>query len=236
LNKKEKDCAKKIINIAQKLIINGFVVDSKGNLSIRLGKRVLITPSNICYNKLNPQDIIIMNLDGQIIEGKLKPSIETLMHLSIYKSNISINAIIHTHSLFASIISIMRWRLKIKNKNLKNKIGESIEVAKYALPGTKTLAKNVSKCLIGKKAVLLANHGVVGVGLDLKEAFMVCRLVENNAKILFERRKMKLNNFLNYLKKYFYDDVFAFIKYPLSEPCIMHKRVILNLIKSFRIM
>ncbi|GAV25093.1 aldolase [Carboxydothermus islandicus] len=173
-----------LLAAAREVVLEGLVVSPWGNLSLRTGDTsFLITPSGVDYKTMNLEDLVEVGLDGSIKQGKLKPSSEYQLHLEIYKARRDIRAIVHTHSPYASAFAVARKRLPAVIEDLAQIVGGDVEVAEYALPGTEMLARNAVIALGNKFAVLLANHGVVGVGRNMEEALRVVRVVEKGAKV-----------------------------------------------------
>jgi L-fuculose-phosphate aldolase len=166
----------------------GLVTGTSGNVSLRLapeGKRSLlaITPSSRNYLSLTPDDIQILDFDAGKVEGDLPPSVETPLHIGIYRVRKDINAIIHTHSVFASALSVARLSIPAIIEEQVAYLGGEIKLARYAPSGSPDLVKNAIAALGKRYAVLLANHGAVGVGANLPAAFHACELMENTALI-----------------------------------------------------
>jgi L-fuculose-phosphate aldolase len=179
---------KAVIEAAQEMARKGLVVGTAGNVSLRLkdssGRELLaITPSGGRYYSLQVDDIVIVDFDGQRVEGKLKPSIETVMHIEVYKARKKVNAIVHAHPVFCSVIAVTGLEIPPLVDEQVTYIGGEIKVAEYALPGTPELAKNAVSALGPRNAVILANHGVLSVGRDMREALTFCELTEEMAKI-----------------------------------------------------
>jgi len=179
---------KAVLEAAQQMAQKGLVVGTSGNVSMRLkdpsGRELLaITPNARYYDLLNVNDIVVADFEGQNVEGELAISIEKMMHIGIYKARKKVNAIIHTHPVFGSAISVAGLEIPTILDDQATYIGGEIKVAEYALPGTQELVKNVLSALGPRNAVLLANHGALSVGRDMREAFTVCELVEKTAKI-----------------------------------------------------
>lgn len=184
MRKKEVDAAKLVVAAAEKMVDKGFVVGTWGNVSMRIERRFVITPSGMDYDKLNPEDMVVVDINGKVVGGKWKPSTETILHAAIYKSREDVNAIVHTHSVFASTVAVTRGGIPPIIEDLVQVVGGRVDVATYALPGTEELAQNGIRALSDKNAVLLANHGMIGVGKDFDEALTVCEVVEKSAQIL----------------------------------------------------
>ncbi len=175
----------RILDAGRNIIKKGLVVATWGNISCRIkGKDyIAITPSGMEYDVLKTEDIVILDMEGNIIQGHRRPSTETLLHRHIYKNREDINAIVHTHSTYATALACLHRPIEPIIEELVQVVGGEVKVAEYALPGSKALAYNALVALQDKNAVLLANHGMVGVAGTLKEAFKVCEIVEKGAKI-----------------------------------------------------
>lgn len=169
-----------IVQYGKLLVEKGLVTGSGGNISVCLRDEelMLITPSGMDYHKLVPEDIVVMDLKGNMVQGSRKPSVEKNLHRAIYLARKDVNAVVHTHSIYATTIAATRQDLPMVLGPVGVVFGGSIKTAKYAGIGTRELAENVVDALGTKPAVLLANHGMVGVGSDLAVAFHMCELTE----------------------------------------------------------
>lgn len=177
---------KEIVEIGKEVYNRGLVAGTWGNLSKRLEDdpdRLAITPSGIGYGEIKESDIAILTLDGEKIEGEKKPSSESPLHIQIYQARKDVNAILHTHSTFATAVACTKQDIPPIVEDMVQIVGGSIETAKYELPGTEALAKSVVKALDGKNAALLAHHGAVSLGRNLEEALKTAEIVEKSAKI-----------------------------------------------------
>ena len=164
---------------------SGLVAGTWGNISARIPgtDMFVITPSGKNYLKTDPEDLVIMNLGGQTVDGNLKPSSEFHLHLLCYRARAEIQAVVHTHSIYASAHAVARVPIPASVEDLAMIVGGDVQVAPYALPGTEELAENAVSALGDRWAVLLANHGVVGMGRSVDEAMMVCQIIEKAAHI-----------------------------------------------------
>lgn len=174
-----------IIKAGHELLTTGLVAGTWGNISCRTADQniIAVTPSGRDYRSMVPEDVVIVDMAGSKLAGKLKPTSELPLHLAVYKRRSDVQAIVHTHSVFASACAVAGHAIPPIIEDLVQASGGSIEVAEYALPGTDALAANAIKALADKQAVLLANHGVIGCGATLTEAIFVCQLVEKAAQI-----------------------------------------------------
>ncbi len=175
-----------IIKAAQKLAGQNMLPGSWGNISIKIDADTFaVTPSGRGYDSLTPQDITVVNAKGQTLDGKLIPSSELPLHLAIYKALPDAKAIVHTHSIYASACAAARKDIPPLVEDLVQITGGPVRCAEYALPGTEELAQNVIKAMNGKRAALMANHGVACWGVTLDEAIMVAGIVEKAAQLYF---------------------------------------------------
>ncbi|HEX3015681.1 MAG TPA: class II aldolase/adducin family protein [Desulfobacteria bacterium] len=174
-----------VIKAGRTMFSSGLVVGTWGNLSARVPDTdtFVITPSGRNYLDLKPDDLVVMDLDGQVVSGTLKPSSEFHLHLLLYRARTEVGSVVHTHSMYASAHAVARRTIPVNVEDLAMIVGGEVRVAPYALAGTEELAENAVKSMQDSWAVLLANHGVVGVGRDIEEAMLVCQIVEKSAKI-----------------------------------------------------
>jgi L-fuculose-phosphate aldolase len=129
-------------------------------------------------------------MEGQRVEGELAPSIETMLHLGIYRARKKVSAIVHTHAVYGSMVAVAGKAIPPFLDDQVIFLGGEIEVAQYALPGSQELAKNAVVALGTKNAVVLANHGTVTVGRNLREAFNNCQLLEKAARVYLLARSL----------------------------------------------
>lgn len=178
---------KAVVEAGREIFERKLTVGTWGNISIRAEdkNRCVITPSGMDYMKLEPEDIVVVDLEGNVIEGKRRPSTEIAMHCEIYKKREDVNAIVHTHPIFSSILSVLGEDLPPIIEDMVMLLGDRIRVTEYALPGGKELALKATEALGKNNAVILANHGSVCVGSDIKRALTACDVLEKSAQIYF---------------------------------------------------
>ncbi len=176
-----------IVESGKRMEGSGLTVETWGNLSARnpLTGKVYLTPSAMDYSKIVESDVIVSDIDGNILEGTRKPTIEMGLHLAVYKARPEINAIIHTHPIYSTAISSMGEDIPLFNDEAAQVLGDICRTCDYALPGTEELALNCVKGL-GKTAnsCLLKSHGAVCIGPDMNMAFKVAKVLEMTARIL----------------------------------------------------
>lgn len=180
-----------IVAYCQKMITSRLTTGTGGNISIcnRARGEVAMTPTGVDYFEMKADDIVIINLDGEIVEGTTKPSSEAEMHLALYKRRDDISAVVHTHSVFATTIACLRWELPPVHY-LIGFSGKKVPLASYATYGTPELAQNVAKAIGNYNAVLLANHGLVAVGETLSRAFSTAEEIELVSEIYYRTKSI----------------------------------------------
>ena len=183
---------KLIIESGLRMVREGLTISTWGNISARDPETGLIylTPSALAYDKMTEDDIVVMDKDMNIVSGNRKPTIEYAMHISIMNARDDVNAIVHTHAEESLVFAIVREPIPVICDEGAQVIGGIVECAEYGMPGSIELANNVTNALADRNACLLANHGAVSVGKTMNDAFMVCTVLELQAKLY--RKAMKV--------------------------------------------
>jgi L-fuculose-phosphate aldolase len=178
-----------IVEFGKKLVKSGLTTGTGGNLSCidHAENLVAISPSGIDYDEMLPEDVVVLDMNGKIIDGTLKPSSETGIHLGLYRKRADISAVIHTHSPYATTMACLNMEIPAVHY-LVGFAGIKVPVAPYATFGTDQLAKNVSDTMGKFNAVLMANHGLIAVGADLLRAFCVAEEIEFVARIYYQAK------------------------------------------------
>ncbi|HHY42498.1 MAG TPA: hypothetical protein GX514_06595 [Thermoanaerobacterales bacterium] len=185
-----KTLREEVLEAAKKLRYYHLVTLSGGNVSGRDQKTgyIAITPSGLEYENLVPEDIIIIDKNGSVVDGKLKPSVDSEAHLYIYENMPNINSVIHTHSTFASCFAVLNEKIPVITTTLANAVGGEVSVARYTPVGSKGMGPEIVKALGDNLACLLENHGIICVGRSVKEALTAAVMLEDVAKIYFLAR------------------------------------------------
>ena len=157
-----------IVSACRKLAAAGLVVGTAGNVSVRVGDLVAVTPSAVDYAELTAEDVGVHRLDGSPVEAPLAPTSELPLHLAVYAGT-GAGAIVHTHSPAATAVSTLTDELPAIHYYVAM-FGGSVRVAPYATYGTDELARNVAGALAGRTACLMGSHGEIAIGPDLKTA------------------------------------------------------------------
>jgi L-fuculose-phosphate aldolase len=177
----------KLLNISQQLSTLGLNKGTSGNASVRLNKNggdgFLITPSGMPVEDMTPASMVDMQFDGSFVLQKQsnakKPSSEWRFHRDILQNRADINAIVHTHSIFATTLACLHKDIPPFHYMIAVVGGDNIRCAPYALFGSQALSDQALTALIDRKACLLANHGMIALGKDLDDALAVTIEVEN---------------------------------------------------------
>jgi L-fuculose-phosphate aldolase len=186
-----RELREEVSRVAKQLIESGLVTGTSGNVSARTPEGdVLVTPSGIDYEELEPGDVVLVDLEGEILEGSLGPSTETPMHTGIYRVRPEVGAVVHTHSVFATTLACLGWTLPPVHYMLTTLSEDGrIPIAPYATYGTEELANNAAEALgEGHNACLLQNHGTITVGDSPQKAFSRTVVLEEMAEIYYRTR------------------------------------------------
>ena len=184
---------REVINGGIRMLEEGITIGTWGNVTIRDPETgyVYLSPSGMPYKTLTEDDIVVVLLDGSRVEGTRRPTIETEMHLAIYRARPECNAVIHTHPIYSTAFSAMGEDIPLMLDEAAQVLGDTVRTADYALPGTQELADNCVKAL-GDKAMacLLKSHGAVCLGKDLEQAFGNSTVLEATAQVYSIIRSM----------------------------------------------
>lgn len=174
---KENELRRELVRIAKQLDEQGLNRGTSGNLSARYGDGMLITPSGMGAEGLTEDDMVFVHMDGTS-RGRWQPSSEWLFHRDIYLYRGEVSAVVHTHSVAATALACLRKAIPPFHYMIALMGGDNIRCAKYATFGTQQLSDHALLALRGRKACLLSNHGMIGAGADLAEAYRITVEVE----------------------------------------------------------
>ena len=180
-----------VARVAKALIQTGLVTGTSGNVSVRTPEGdVLVTPSGVDYEVLGPEDVVLVDLDMNVLAGSLVPSTETPMHTGIYKARPNVDAVVHTHSRFATTLACLGWEIPPVHYMLTT-LGPDgrIPLAPYTLYGTEELANHAADALgESHNACLLRTHGTIAVGESAEKAFSRTVVLEEMAEVYYRAR------------------------------------------------
>lgn len=172
---------REVASAARALISSGLVVGTAGNVSARTpDDDVLVTPSGLDYTVLDPEDVVLVDPEGKLIEGNLEPSSETPMHTGIYRARPEVGGIVHTHAPYATALACMGLEIPPVHYMLAALSDEGrVPIADYATYGTEDLARNCAAALgTSHGACLLCNHGTIAVGDSVAKAYFRTEVLE----------------------------------------------------------
>lgn len=182
-SEREKDLRQQIIDYGKRLMDEGLLQGTWGNLAVRLDETyMLVTPSGLDYRTLMPTDIVKVKLETLEYGDQRKPTSEKRMHRDLFTARPDVGAAIHTHARNCGVFAAARESICCVSDGLKQILGDEIRCAPHALPSTKKLSKVSLKALGDRNACLLMNHGVICCGKDLQQAYEACKASEQAAK------------------------------------------------------
>jgi L-ribulose-5-phosphate 4-epimerase len=165
---------------------NRLVTATSGNVSGRDEETglVLIKPSGYDFDKLKPEHLLVVTIEGEIVEGDLLPSVDTTTHLYVYRHRSDINSIVHTHSPFATSFAVLGETIPICLTTLAMEFGSSIPVSDFAVIGGEDIGKEITKKIGTCPAILMRNHGVFTVGKTVHAALKAAIMLEEAAQTM----------------------------------------------------
>lgn len=178
-----------VVKYGKKLVTSGLTKGTFGNISIynpELGL-MAISPSGMDYFETKPEDVVVLTPDGKLVDGKRKPSSEYDMHRIFYQRRPGINAVVHTHSTFATTLACLNWSIEPIHY-LTGYAGMNVPCTKYVQFGTYDLAESVIKAIEDRYACLLGNHGLVACGADIAYAFDVAEEIEFVSELYYRAK------------------------------------------------
>lgn len=195
----KKELTSLLASSALKLQEMGLNHGATGNCSCRDGDTFLITPSGVDTENLSADKMVRMDFSGNIVESKfnLKPSSEWRFHQDIMSNREEVGAVVHTHSIYASSVSLFNKEIPPFHYMIAVAGGDSVRCAPYAMFGTQELSDNIIGALDDRKACLIANHGLVAIGENLKEALQIAEEIEHLCHLYIEAKKLGEPNLLN---------------------------------------
>ncbi|MEU1082730.1 class II aldolase/adducin family protein [Streptomyces sp. NPDC005908] len=158
-----------VVETARRTVADGLVVGTSGNVSVRVGDTVLVTPSGVPYDRLRPADVTGVDLAGRQVLGTLVPTSELPLHLAVYRET-GARAVVHTHAVHATAVSTLVDELPPIHY-MTAALGGPVRVARYAAYGTSELAAHTLRALEDRTGCLLRNHGTLTYGATLDQAY-----------------------------------------------------------------
>ena len=182
---------KELIKAGMKLDRYGLIALGGGNVSVRMPTgEIVMTPSGMVYEDLEADDIVVVDLDGNTIEGSRRPSSDIGALLHIFRNMPEVNAVIHTHQPYATAIGLVADEFPCNLTTLANATRGAVPVAPYSAANSLLMGEHAVEYLCGKLAVILKHHGVIAVGDSLKQAMYACIYLEEAARTYIAARSM----------------------------------------------
>lgn len=180
------DVKQAVLAAAKTMYARGLVEGTAGNVSGRVADdRVIVTPSSLSYEAMTLDDLVLVDLDGQVVEGERSPTSEQALHLECYRLYPEVWGVVHCHAVHASMYAVARRPIPAGIDEFVVYIGGDVPCAEYHPSGSGGLATEVASHLGDRSAALMANHGMVCVGKSVDDALHSALVVEHNAKIMF---------------------------------------------------
>ena len=191
LLKKERE---QVVEYGKKMSSEGLTSGTSGNISVYNEEKNLmaISPSGIGYFETLPEDVVVMNLNGEIVEGSRKPSSEWALHTEMYKMKKDCRAVVHTHSMYCTVFASLHQPLKAVHYVIGDANTSTVPCAPYKTFGTVELAKAAAETIGESNAVLLANHGMLACGGNISSAYGLAKGMEYCAELQY--RCMAIGN------------------------------------------
>ena len=174
-----------VLGVAKELLARGLVEGTAGNVSARMPDgNICITPSSVDYKAMALEDLVVIDPEGEVVEGTRPPSSEKLLHLACYAAFEEVGSVIHSHPVHATMFAVAHKPIPACIDEFTVYVGGEVAVTEYAPSGTHDVGKAAVECLADRGAALLANHGMVAVGKSPTDVLHITALVERTAEIL----------------------------------------------------
>ena len=183
------DLRSAVVETAREMLRLGLVAGSSGNVSAREAEGILITPARLAYERMREDDLVALGPGGEVAENGGEPSSEWRVHVAIYAARPDAGALVHTHSVHATAWSFLGEPLDTGTEELEATAGGAVLTGAFAPTGTAELAEATVEALGDRGAVLMARHGVVGLGATAAEALATCIVVERQAQLALLLRR-----------------------------------------------
>jgi L-ribulose-5-phosphate 4-epimerase len=181
----EAELREQVVRYARRLIATGLVRGTSGNVSVREPEsdRAFVTPSGVDYDTMKPDDVVLVDLAGRPASAGMKPSVDTPVHVAIYRIRPDVGAVIHTHSIHAAAFSAVGRDIPPLITESAGYVGGPVRIMRYIPPAQPDTGDAVAGGLGHDRAILLPNHGVIAVGENLMKAFAAAMAVEESAHV-----------------------------------------------------
>lgn len=177
---------KEVCELNKQLVKNKLVMWTSGNVSARDPETglIVIKPSGVLFDELTPNKMVVVDLNGEVIEGSLKPSVDTASHLYVYKHKENVNGVVHTHSPYATSFAVRGEPLPIYTTTSAAVFGKEIPVSNFAYIGEDEIGKEIIENVGDSPAILLRSHGVFTIAKDALSALKYAVILEETAEVV----------------------------------------------------
>lgn len=180
------NAAEAVLAAAKEMLEKGLVEGTAGNISARQPDgNICITPSSVDYREMTLEDLVVIDLNGEVIAGSRPPSSEKLLHLACYQGFDDVGSVIHSHPVHATMFAVAHQPVPACIDEFAIYVGGEVRVTEYAMSGTEDVGKQAVAALQGRGAALIANHGMVAVGPTPAKVLHITALVERSAEIIW---------------------------------------------------
>jgi L-fuculose-phosphate aldolase len=175
-----------VLEATQQMYTRGLVEGTAGNVSGRMPDgNVVMTPSSVAYEGMTVDDLVVVDLDGNVVDGERGPTSEKALHLACYRSYDEVGGVIHCHATYASMFALVRQPIPAVIEEFVVFVGGDVPIAEYKPTGSDELAEEIATHLTDRSVALMANHGILCIGRDPADALHAGLVVEHNARIIW---------------------------------------------------
>jgi L-fuculose-phosphate aldolase len=186
-----KNAPEVVLATAKEMLEKGLVEGTAGNISARQEDGdICITPSSVNYRSMTLEDLVVLDLAGNVVRGERTPSSEKALHLAAYNAFDDVGSVIHSHPVYATMFAVAHQPVPACIDEFSVYVGGDVRVTEYAMSATDEVGQQAVKALQGRGAALIANHGMVAVGPNPGRALHITALVERSAKIIWGARQL----------------------------------------------
>lgn len=179
------------LTAAQSMVTSGLVQGTAGNVSARLPDgNVVMTPASLAYETMTEDDLVVCHPNGEVVEGSRAPTSEKALHLACLRAHTDIGAVMHSHATYCTMFAITHQPIPCVIEEFDIYVGGDVPVTRYEMTGSDELGEEAARHLADRGAVLIANHGLLAVGKNPKDALKVSQLVERTAQIVWGARAL----------------------------------------------
>jgi L-fuculose-phosphate aldolase len=175
-----------VLKATRDMVEQGLVSGTAGNVSGRLPDgNVVMTPSSTPYDTMTVDDLVVVDLDGNVVDGERGPTSEKALHLACYRTYDEVGGVIHCHATYASMFALVRQPIPAVIEEFVVYVGGDVPIAAYEPTGSDDLAEEIASHLTDRSCALMANHGLLAIGRDTDDALHTALCVEHNARIIW---------------------------------------------------